>query len=102
MLPEDRNAIEGVNYGVVVRQSEGDGARIQSSGETETAAGDGDGGAEVKLDGVVKFVGVNAVDLRYVEVTVRGEHMEDPIEELESGEPELRRKYGLKETLTEG
>lgn len=92
VFPEDGDVVEGVDDGVVVGEAEGDGGGVDGAGEAQTVAGDGDGGAEVELDGVVELVGVDAVDLRYVEVAVGGEEVEDSVEEFEEGETELRRE----------
>lgn len=54
------------------------------------------------MDGVVEFVGVDAVDFSDVEVDVGGEYTEELVEEFNGGETELRREDGLEEGLTEG
>lgn len=77
MFPEDGDAVEGVDHAVVVGEAEGDGGGVEGAREAEACAGDGDGGAEVELDGVVELVGVDAVDLGDVEVVVGGEPVED-------------------------
>ena len=101
VFPEDGGTVEGVGDGVIVGETEGEGGGVEGAGEAEAVAGDGDGGAEVELDSVVELVGVDAVDLRYVEVAVGGEQVEDPVEELHGGEPELRRENRLEDGLAE-
>lgn len=54
------------------------------------------------MNGVVKLVSVDAVDLRYVVVAVGGEVAEDAVEEFEGSETEFRWEDGVKEALTEG
>lgn len=101
MFPEHIDAVEGVDDAVIVGEAEGEAAGVEGAREAKAVAGDGDGGAQVKLDGVVKLVGVDAVDLGDVEVAVGREAVEDPVEELDGGEPELRRKHRLEERLAE-
>ena len=102
MLPDDGDAVEGVDEGVVVGEAEGGGGGVQGAGEAEAAAGDGGGGgAQVELDGVVELVGVDAVDFGDVEVAVVGGRAEEAFEELEDGEPELRREDGVEDALAE-
>lgn len=79
VFPDDGDAVVGVDDAVIVGEAEGDGAGVERAGEAETAAGDGDGGAQIELDGVVELVGVDAVDLRDVEVAVGGEPVGDPV-----------------------
>lgn len=102
MLPEDGDAIEGVHHAVIVREPKSDGAGVEGTCQAEAAAGDGDGGAQVELDGVVELVGVHAVDLRDVEVVVGGEPVEDLVEELHEGEAKLWWEDCLEEALAEG
>jgi len=102
VLPEDVDAVEGVHDAVIVGEPEGEAAGVDSACETEAVSGDGNGGAEVELHGVVELVGVDAVDLRYVEVAVGGEAVEDPVEELDGSETELRWEDCLEDGLTEG
>lgn len=101
VLPEDVHAVEGVHDAVIVGEPEGEAARVDGACEAEPVPGDGDGGAEVELHGVVELVGVDAVDLRYVEVAVGGEAVEDPIEELDGSETEFRGEHCLEDGLTE-
>lgn len=102
MLPEDGNAVEVVHHAVVVGEAEGDGAGVEGAREAEAGASDGDRGAEVELHGVVELVGVDAIDLRDVEVVVGGEPVEDLVEELGEGVAELRWEHCLEEALAEG
>lgn len=103
VFPDDGDGFVGVDDAVIVGEAEGDGAGVECAGEAEAAAGgDGDGGAEIELDGVVELVGVDAVDLGDVEVAVGGEPVGDPVQELESCEPELRWEDYLEEGLAEG
>ena len=73
VFPEDVNAVKGVGDVVIVGEAEGEAAGVDGAREAEAVAGDGDGGAEVELDGVVELVGVDAVDLGDVIVAVGGE-----------------------------
>ncbi|KAK7251002.1 hypothetical protein RIF29_33852 [Crotalaria pallida] len=68
VFPEDIDAVESVGDGVIVGEAESESAKVEGAGETETGAGEGDRVAEVKLDGVVELVGVDAVNLGDVEV----------------------------------
>ena len=110
MLPEDGDAVEDVGDPVVVREAEGDGARVGDAREAEArvvagggnGAVDGDGGAEVEADGVVELVGVDAVYLRYVEVRVGGEHVAHTCQEVDEGETELRWEHELEDCLAKG
>ncbi|PON75966.1 hypothetical protein PanWU01x14_039170 [Parasponia andersonii] len=102
VFPEDSGAVEGIGDDVIVGEAEGDGAGVEGARQAEAAASEGGGGGEVELDGVVELVSVDAVDLRYVEVAVGGEAVEDLVEELHGGKAELRREDGLEERLAEG
>ena len=102
MLPQHVHAIEGVDDAVIVGQPEGEARGVDGACEAEAVTGDGDGGAQVELDGVVELVGVDAVDLRYVEVAVGGEAVEDTVEELHGSEAELRWEHCLEDGLAEG
>lgn len=95
VFPDDGDGVEGVHDGVVVGEAEGDWGGVDGAREAEAVSGDGDGGAEVELDGIVKLVGVDAVNLRYVEVTEGGEELEDSVETFEEGETELRWEYWI-------
>ncbi len=53
------------------------------------------------MDSVVKLVGVDAVDLGYVEVTEGGEPVEHSVEEFNGGETEFRWENYLEKALTE-
>lgn len=70
MFPQDPDAFVAVHEAVVVGQPEGDGAGVEPASEAQAVAGDGSGATEVQLDGVVEFVGVDAVDLCDVIVAV--------------------------------
>ena len=102
MLPQHVHAVEGVHDAVIVREAEGEPGRVHGACEAQPVAGDGDGGAQVQLDGVVELVGVHTVDLRYVEVAVGGEAVEDPVEELHGSEAQLRWEHCLEDGLAEG
>lgn len=93
MFPEDGDAVESVDDGVVVGETERDGGGVDGASEAQTVSGDGNGGAQVELDGVVELVGVDAVDFCYVEVAVGREEVEDSVEEFEESETELRWEY---------
>lgn len=101
VFPEHIDAVKGVDDGVIVGEAEGEGAGVEGACEAETVAGDGDGGAEVELDGVVELVGVDAVNLRYVEVAVGGEAVEDSEEEFQGSEAKLWWEHCLKDGLAE-
>ncbi|KAF1875776.1 hypothetical protein Lal_00006406 [Lupinus albus] len=79
MFPEDINAVKSIGDGVIVGKTEGESGGVEGTCEAETGSGDGDMGAEVELDGVVEFVGVDAVNLRDVEVAVGGEAVEEMV-----------------------
>ena len=83
VLPRRGNAIKGVYEAVVVAETKGEGGGVDLTAEAETAAGDGETAAEVELDGVVKLVGADAVNLCYLEVAVGGEEAESAVGELE-------------------
>ena len=104
VLPEDGGGVEGVDDGVVGGEAEGDGGGVEGAREAEAGGGGdgGGGGAEVELDGIVELVGVDAVDLRYVEVAEGGEELEESVDEFEGGVTELRWEYGVHEALEEG
>ena len=102
VLPEDGGGVEGVEDGVVVGEAEGDGGGVEGAREAEAVGGGDGGGAEVELDGIVELVGVDAVDLRYVEVAEGGEELEESVDEFEGGVTELRWEYGVHEALAEG
>ena len=104
VFPEDGDVVEGVDDGVVVGEAEGDGGGVEGAREAEAGGGGdgGGGGAEVELDGIVELVGVDAVDLRYVEVAEGGEELEESVYEFEGGVTELRWEYGVHEALAEG
>lgn len=90
VLPLDGDPLVGVDEAVVVGEAECYGGGVEAAGEAEAVAGDGGGGAEVELDGVVELVGVDAVDLGDVVVAEGGEIAEEAVEEFEGGEAELR------------
>ncbi|KAL2558973.1 Uncharacterized protein Fot_03712 [Forsythia ovata] len=100
VFPFDGCAIIGIHEAVVVGEAEGDGARIEAAREAEAGADDGGGATEIELDGVVELVGVDTVDLGDVIVAVGGELVEEAVEELEGGKPELWREDCLQKALT--
>lgn len=101
VFPEDVNAVKGVGDVVIVGEAEGEAAGVDGAREAEAVAGDGDGGAEVELDGVVELVGVDAVYLRYVEVAVGGEAVEEAVEEFNGRETEFWWEHCLEKRLAE-
>ncbi|KAD4889384.1 hypothetical protein E3N88_21457 [Mikania micrantha] len=60
------------------------------------SAGGGGGRGQIKLHGVVEFVGVDAVDLGDFVIAVGGKAVEETVEEFDYGESELRRDDGVK------
>jgi hypothetical protein len=95
VFPDDGDGVKRVDDGVVVGETECDGGGVDGACEAETVTCDGDRGAEVKLDGIVKLVGVDAVNLCYVEVTEGGEEFKEFVEEFRDGETELWWEYRI-------
>ncbi|RDY09270.1 hypothetical protein CR513_06367, partial [Mucuna pruriens] len=102
VLPQHAHAVEAVHDAVIVRESEGEPARVHGACQAQPVPSNGHRRAQVQLDRVVQLVRVHAVDLRYVEEAVRGEAVEDPVEELGGSVPELWGEYYLKDGLAEG
>lgn len=102
MFPQDFNStIECVNERIVIGKPKSDGAGIESPCETEAIPSDGGRAAQVELNGVVKLIGINAVDLRYVIVAIGREPVADAMDEFEGRKTDFCWENCLKEALTE-
>ncbi|KAK8661082.1 hypothetical protein V6N13_051984 [Hibiscus sabdariffa] len=102
MLPQHGGAAERIEDTVIVGETERSGGRVESTSEAQAVAIVGNEGTEIELDGVVEFVGADAVDLGDVEVAVGREEMEETVEESETEEAELRWENQLEEALAKG